>query len=277
METNGFLLFIPLVFLILFSEPAYRAWKGPPPVLDIDKTDSLLAWMAARQTVTEIKPKEPVAFHQFDPNHIARKELIELGLDSGIARRIIRYREKGGRFRRKEDLARIYGMDSVWFRTAANWMTFAPQDPLPSKAKSIQKSRKKEDINLADTLQLQDVYGIGPTLARRIATFRDRLGGFVSMEQLREVYGLDSAVVGRVKRQFEIAPGFEPRKINLLQATLEEISRHPYISRKQAQAILAYRAQHSLETPEQLLSLPQLDQHWLTKMRPYLLLTPWPR
>jgi DNA uptake protein ComE-like DNA-binding protein len=134
----------------------------------------------------------------------------------------------------------------------------------------------REDINLADTIRLQDVYGIGPALARRIVTFRDRLGGFVSMEQLREVYGLDSVVVKRVMRQFEVKAGFEPRKINFREATIEDLILHPYISRRQAQAIIAYRSQHPLESLEQLRALPMLDEKWFSKMQPYARFAPLP-
>lgn len=271
METNGFLLLMPLMFAILFSERIYRGLADEGPLTGLDRTDSLMAWLAARQGKTEPNALDCVAFRFFDPNRVHREELVAFGLNQRIADRIIRYREKGGRFRKKEDVAKIYGMDSAWMRKAVVWMTFPVQEQRTTAFRAGQKVRTREDINRADTLQLQDVYGIGPALARRIVTFRDRLGGYVVMEQLRDVYGLDSIVVERVRKQFEVRPGFVPRRINLRLATYEELDHHPYISRRQAQAIVAYRRQHDgLDSLGQLLEIRFLDEPWLSKIRPYV-------
>jgi len=272
METNGFLLLMPLTLVILFSEPIYRLCKSPEPVMVIDRTDSLLAWMANHEVVSLINRLDTIRFYSFNPNKISPDSLVALGLGDRIATRIEKYRAKGGQFRKKEDLARIFGMDSLWYQRASPWMKF------PKAGKILAQLPRKQrlmlqDINLADTLQLQDVYGIGPALARRIVTFRDRLGGFLTMEQLKEVYGLDSIVVSRVKRQFEVKLNFIPRLINVQTASMDDLIRHPYISRRQASAIVAYRSQrHRIDSIGQLLQVKIVDESWLAKVRPYLVI-----
>jgi competence protein ComEA len=275
METNGFLILMPLVLVVLFSERVYNHVVDTVPLTGLDRTDSLLAWLEQQKEAAR-KSADTIVFHSFDPNAAPLEELIALGLPARTAERLIRYREKGGRFRRKEDVAGIYGMDSAWFGKAAAWMIFPKKEYTKQTYAAKQKVMPREDINTADTLRLQDVYGIGPILARRIVNFRERLGGFVSMHQLTEVFGLDSLVIIRVMRQFEVRPGYEPRKINLREATVEELSRHPYMSRRQAQAIVAYRSQHSLESLEQLKALPLLDDRWFSKMQPYVRIAPLP-
>lgn len=268
METNGFLVLIPLTLLLLFSEPLYHAFQPDTPITGIDRTDSLLAWLERQQAPLS---HDSIFFQHFDPNTLSREGYVKFGLQDRIADRIARYREKGGRFRRKEDVAKIFGMDSSWYARAKVWMRIPPVES-PVKGRMVHTQRvTRSDINQADTTQLQDVYGIGPTLARRIVMFRDRLGGFVTMDQLREVYGLDSTVVDRVKRQFEVKMNFEPRRLNVNTVTLEELNRHPYVSRRQAQAIFAYRAQHApIDSLGQLAGIPLLDDAWRKKMRPYL-------
>lgn len=268
METNGFLVLIPLTLLLLFSEPLYHAFRPATPLTGIDRTDSLLAWLESQQAPLS---HDTISFQHFDPNTLSREGYVKFGLQDRIADRIARYREKGGRFRRKEDVAKIFGMDSSWYARAKVWMRI-PSVESPVKGLMVHTQRvTRVDINQADTTQLQDVYGIGPTLARRIVTFRERLGGFVAMDQLREVYGLDSTVVERVKRQFEVKMNFEPRRLNVNTVTLEELNRHPYISRRQAQAIFAYRAQHvPIDSLGQLAGIPLLDDTWRKKMKPYL-------
>ncbi len=270
METNGFLILLPLVFLLIFSDSIYRQVRDVEPLTGLDRTDSLLAWMAERENARRNAQHDTIKFHNFDPNLITAEDLIALGLDKRIADRIVRYREKGGQFRFKEDLKKIYGMDSVWYHSASDWVAIAKNEKSTKMIVSKRQSTQREDINLADTLRLQDVYGIGPALARRIVIFRERLGGYIYMDQLREVYGLDSVVVERVKRQFHVKAGFVPRKINLEKATLDELNKHPYINRRQAQAIVAYRSQHDIKSVQQLRDLPQLGQQWLDKMMPYL-------
>jgi len=272
METNGFLILMPLTLIILFSRPIYNSFKEPESLAWIDRTDSLLAWMALHQAIPASNKYDSISFHSFDPNLVSPEGLVALGLDERTAGRIENYRSKGGRFRRKEDVAKIYGLDSGWYRKASPWMVFPKAEKM-----LVQQPRNRRivrlDINSADTLQLQDVYGIGPALARRITTFRDRLGGFLAMDQLREVYGLDSVVVERVKKQFEVKPNFIPRLINLRHANVDEFAQHPYVSRRQAYAIVAYRSQHNgIDSVEQLLQIKSLDGPWLTKIRPYLAL-----
>jgi competence protein ComEA len=271
METNGFLLLIPLVFALLFSEPVYRAWIGPPAIPNFDKTDSLLAWIELQNSIVMARRIDTTQFRHFNPNTITDKELIALGLPVHLSNRWIRYREKGGRFRTVADVEKIYGMDTAWFARARRWILIPVENRTPTRT-----NRKVilEDINTADTLSLMDVYGIGPALARRITLFRNRLGGFVSMNQLSEVYGLDSAVVLRLRRQFEVRAEFEPIKLNLVAIDFDEMVIHPYISRKQAQAILRYRSQHGLTSAQELMNIKLLDSMWLVRLQPYLKVMP---
>lgn len=90
---------------------------------------------------------------------------------------------------------------------------------------------------------LKEIYGIGEKLSLRILRYRDVLGGFVTMDQLHEVYGLDSLVVKRLKEQSFIEDGFEPEKIDLNLASEKQLSIHPYLNKK-ARAIVSYRFQH---------------------------------
>ncbi len=196
-----------------------------------------------------------------------------MGLSGFLTKRIIRYREKGGSFRKKEDVLKIYGMDSSWYDQAQGWMTFPPKK-IPKPFEKRVTNFRIEDINEADSLQLLRIYGIGPALSRRIRTFRDRLGGFISLNQLQEVYGLDTAVVREMKKKFVVRDEFLPRQIKLNTATLEDLIHHPYIKRREALAILSYRLQHgAFQAFEELLEINLLTPQWIDRVQPYLTLT----
>jgi competence protein ComEA len=129
----------------------------------------------------------------------------------------------------------------------------------------------KFDLNAADTAQLNKVYGIGPTLAVRIVKFRDGLGGFISTDQLKEIYGLDSLVVGRLCKDGFIATGFVPKKLNINSATEKELGSHPYIKKNIAKAIVSYRFQHgAFPDVSDLGKLAQLKPLEVEKIIPYV-------
>ena len=277
-ETNAFLLLLPLMIALLFSEPLYRLWRIRQPT-DFSKderiADSLIAslrWNTTDSIATAKKIPVVINFFSFDPNTASESDFIQLGLPSSTAKRIVRYREKGGTFKKKEALLKMYGLDTAWFEQAKPWITIAQtKNPSPTFPAEKRKTVAQIiDINTADSIQLLNVYGIGPALSKRIRTFRDKLGGFVSLDQVQEVFGLDSTVVTEIKKKFVVTEGFRPVQINLNEVTLEQL-KHPYIKRKEAQAILSFRLQHgSFQSIDQLNEIKILTPQWIEKARPYL-------
>ena len=275
-ETNAFIILLPLMLVLLLSEPLYRRLylsqiEYTHDDLQSESLISRLRWKVD-SVPQKARNRETVHFHAFDPNAVTGRELINLSMPEYLASRLVKYREKGGVFRKKEDLLKIYGMDTAWFQKVKQWITITRHEPSPWKKTSKQtQTIPMLDINTADSLQLIEIYGIGPVLAKRIRTFREKLGGFVSMEQLREVYGLDTTVVLVLKKRFNVATDFHPRRININTAPFDELTSHPYIKRREAQTIISYRLQHrTIDSVGQLLEIKLLDVRWVGRVRPYL-------
>jgi len=126
------------------------------------------------------------------------------------------------------------------------------------------------NINSADSIELQVIRGIGPVLSKRIVKYRYLLGGFVSREQLKEVYGIDEERYRQIEKQV-YADSSGIRYILLNQVDRYTLSRHPYLNESQAEAIINFRkVKGSLERPEQLLDGNILDQEVYIKISPYL-------
>ena len=255
-EINGFLILIPLMLALVFSEPLYHAWMDNRPAdfdEDTKQLDSLIThWESQGAKHPGPAVNQEVTLFNFNPNTVAVSELQRLGFTENLAKRIAAYRLKGGVFRIKSDLMKIYGLDSTLYEQLYTYISL-PAGQLhqvrsyssPPSRPSIKKGLSSAfDINTADTLLLKSVYGIGPTLATRIVKFRDRLGGFVKAEQLNEVYGLDSTVIQRLLAVGFIKPGFIPQQININRADETALSAHPYLRGKIARALLTYRFQH---------------------------------
>lgn len=144
-----------------------------------------------------------------------------------------------------------------------------------TKKRPAYQAPKKPGLNQmsfaeADSIVLQIVPGIGPTMAGRIVKFRENMGGLHQKEQILEVYGMTPETMEKLFDQFEFEPGISKKlKINELDANT--LANHPYISYGEAKVIVAYRTQHGkYEKPEDLLGVKIFTKEWVDRLSPYL-------
>ena len=317
-ESRGFLVLLFLTLLCLLIPFIYRFVADQTRVdtsaSDQRKLDSLVAIMQTeeakqprfgntrfsdrneRDKTTAEHFGEPKKLFSFDPNTVSVAGWQQLGLPKFMAERIEKYRSKGGQFRRKEDLLRIYDFPPdlydqlepyITLKTASsNRPAFASHDNTPGDyerkpyasnypdrsaypERPAKPALQPFDINTADTAQLIALRGIGATLAGRIVKYRDALGGFISQDQFRDIYGLDSATVDELSKYGQIRSA--PRRIAVNTATAEQLDRLPFLSRRQAQIIVSYREQHGAYTSaESLKPIRILDEKTIAKIVPYL-------
>jgi competence protein ComEA len=210
----------------------------------------------------------------FDPNSASFDTLINLGLSEKQARTIISYRNKGGRFNKPDDLKKIYGIDE---------MTSARLIPLINIQKSarvtrsfhvdssfFRKSKVMIDLNRTDSAALVKLPGLGPVLSSRIIKYRKILGGYVSVEQLKEVYGLQEATYNILAGKVYADSSFIKR-VDINMASLKELSRHPYLDKYDIQAILKYRELKGIiSNADELIDNKVLTPQKTKKISPYL-------
>lgn len=273
-EANAFLIMLPVMFLLIFSEPLYR-WaftdNKPLPVSEVVLLDSAVTRV---QSKVESKNKvrvDSIAFFPFNPNIATINELKSMGIPEAVAKRIEQYRLKGGKFKVKRDLAKMYDLDSTLYISLAPFIDL-PETIISEKPHAeVKKILVVEyDLNKADTADLKSVKGIGPVLASRILKYRASLGGFVRSAQLKEVYGLDSAVMQELAK-FYVMNDFSPAKLKINELTELELDKHPYLSIKQAKAIVAYRMQHGpFRSMNDLRNVKLLNDATIQKLVPYL-------
>ena len=190
----------------------------------------------------------------FDPNTADSATFRQLGLPGWMARNILRYREKGGKFRRPDDFRKIYGLTeeqyhalSPYIRIAQTDTTHARPSLFLSEARTDsfpQKAEKyapgtKIDLNRADTTELKKIPGIGSGIARLICSYRQRLGGFYHISQLREINLNDSLLT----EWFTIDTTVLVR-IPVNRSGINRLNRHPYLNFYQAKALVEYRKKH---------------------------------
>jgi len=242
--------------------------------------DSLNASAVPESTLIE-RPGKPgetrkTSLFSFDPNTLDETGWRSLGLPERTITTILHYTSRGGRFRKPEDLQKVWGLprgfyekvrDSIRIRNEerpAN-PAFTPGNlttPRPARAVAI-------DINHSDTADWMALPGIGAKLAGRIISFREKLGGFVSTDQVGEVYGLRDSVFQKIRSNLHGGGSVKTLKIN--QATKDELKQHPYLRWSLANAIVNYREQHGkFKSVEELKNITLIDEKLFEKIKSYI-------
>jgi len=142
-----------------------------------------------------------------------------------------------------------------------------PSPPFPKNEKL--KAGEKVDLNRADTTLLKKVPGIGSAFARRIVGYRNLLGGFYSVEQLKEVYGMEE------ERFLQIEPFFLIDKSHIRQRKIDALSpdsllKHPYLNYPRQRAITRkLKQQGQISGWEEFILLEEFTPDDIEKLKNY--------
>jgi competence protein ComEA len=250
-ERTGILVLLGLIVLTLVLNLFLRYYPFPKEItnyagycreLELFR-NSLRSSAIVSEDKTEEQDAEPLKRFPFDPNTATKHEMVRNGMDERIAARILSFRKKGGRFHEKEDLLKIYGFDRILYTSLAPYITVADK-AVPDRNFYSPSDRyvpeHPVEINSSDTSALKVLRGIGPVLASRIVKYRILLGGYSSVDQLREVYGISDSLFQAIRDKVTVDTALISR-ISINEAGEEQLSRHPYISRYTARAIVSYR------------------------------------
>lgn len=284
----------------------HRFQPAEPEVVEV-VNDSVLTQFATyqaeqdsiRKATWEKKyPRDTIAIRMqvFDPNTADSSTLVHLGLKKWQASNMLKYRAKGGRYRQAEDMKKLYGMTDSMYQALLPYIQI---DTMAVKQyrDSVRKSRidttqsdsvpryisPKRDtvLNLrtADTTELKLIRGIGSYRAKQIVPYRQQLGGFTHVEQLREIKALQPLLIDTLSADSLLAHFWldsiivEPLSVNSI--GVERLQRHPYLSFEQAKAIYELRRRKvRLNSIEALEQLDCFTPEELLRVAPYLSFKP---
>ncbi len=222
----------------------------------------------------------PILF-PFDPNKVSAEELGRLGISSKVAQTWLKFRGKGGVFRKRTDVKKVYGLSEKKYEALSAFINIPkstgkdslissnshfPPDIIPT---SYEHAAVAVDINQSESRDWEQLKGIGPAYARRILNFRERLGGFVSIDQVAETYHLPDSTFQQIRPFLRASPIKSQIAINQVDA--KTLQAHPFINWKEANAIINYRYQHgNYSQVDDLYSLHALSEETILKIGPYL-------
>ncbi|MBS1668797.1 MAG: helix-hairpin-helix domain-containing protein [Bacteroidetes bacterium] len=276
-ERVGALTLVALIILLLLAPKFFSSPKQQDSSLDFEQFKNEIAQLKSsqqdsnrfaynnkssnseshlvyREPFSDGTETTPLKMFYFDPNRISEADWKSLGLRDKSIRTIRNYLSKGGKFRKAEDLKKIYGLEEKEYQRLLPFIKIENSD-----VKAPPEKREKEnthyikpynpteikpiDINQANEQQLTVLPGIGEKLAKRILGFREKLGGFYSVDQVGETYFLPDSTFKKINPFLKIGV-FDCKKININQADAATLSAHPYINWGLANAIVQYRNQH---------------------------------
>ena len=153
----------------------------------------------------------------------------------------------------------------------SNWTIQTPTSKNQHASRSITRQNAVLDINAADSLDLEKLPAIGEKLSSRIVRYRDRLGGFMQLSQLKEVYALSDSTYQIIFPLLKIGKDFKPKQIDINKAEYTDLRKHPYTNNSFIKLVLAYRKVHgNFSNQVDLQKVEQLDKLVLDKLAPYL-------
>ncbi|MBK9638474.1 MAG: helix-hairpin-helix domain-containing protein [Bacteroidetes bacterium] len=227
------------------------------------------------------KKREEIKLTVFDPNTADSSQLVALGMSPKQSSSLIRFRERIGGFKSKEDVKNVRVLHASLFEKWDPFIELSPAKGIKSTEKfnsgfksNSEASRPKWivlDLNEVDTTELQDLPFIGSGRSKAIVSYRERLGGFYTTEQLKEIRSIPDSVYKIIFPKVKVEGGpYKKLNINSLPA---DSLKHPYINKQLARLIVAYREQHGVfKSLADLKKIPLVDEEILRKLAPYLLL-----
>lgn len=288
-----------LVALAVGAVVVLHFFHKQQPAIDVAVTDSTKTAFAAHQARQDSLHKAQwrrqykrdtiaIVLQPFDPNTADSSTLVHVGLKPWQARNMLKYRAKGGKYRKAEDVRRLYGMTDSLYRVLEPYIRIAVEtvagDSVRRDSVPRYVSTKRDtvlNLRTADTTELKMIRGIGSYTAREIVRYREQLGGFVSTEQLLEIQAVrrtiayrqekDSAYTGDSLLCHFVLDSVAVKTLPVNKLRTEQLQRHPYLRFAQAKALYELRRRRiHIDSAEEVRQLDCFTEEEWERVAPYL-------
>lgn len=289
-EKRGILVLSVLLILVLFLPKIYGLFNQE----EIKSKEELLQEIEVFQESLVLKEKnekgkfekqhgqtankknfskdEADQYIPIDVNTATIKDWIQLGFSKKQAQVIVKYIKKAKPITSLKQLEKIYVVDKQKLKKIQAYLILHVEDT--EIENSVQEDstneliEKKFELNSIDSLQLVSI-GIPEFLANRIVKYRNLLGGFYAIEQMKEVYGMNDEVM-QILSQHHLDTT-KIYTINLNTADFKTINKHPYITYEITKKIFNYRKiMERITSLDELTKNKILNSEQLIRIEPYI-------
>lgn len=292
---RGTTLWLVICALIIFTPRVYMLLNPPKITYALQFITSENEFHQSKKAVQRFRKKRIKLWKRCRPVDLTIQDWQRLGLSSKQAASLIKYREKYGLHSlRQMQHIRVLDpsilsviQDSLIFdvsskskfqpntnaiqntKTGASQKTGNWKDNSNPQTIEIQSQVVKLDLNTASIEQLVALPGIGSYTAQKIVQYRDRLGGYLTLEQLNEIKGLNPELLEKISKYIHLSS--KPEGISLNSVSIDRLKQHPYLNWNQANSIIKIRQQRGVFTDIEQIKLSVLiDEQTFVKLKPYL-------
>lgn len=220
-------------------------------------------WLSLQSQFDSLKNQKKTyspKIYPFNPNFISDSKGYKLGMSVKEIDKLLLFRKTNKYVNSAQEFQLITGVSDSLLQTIAPYFKFPDWVTHKKDSKTFLDFSHAEvkktivmDINMATQEDLKKVYGIGEALSERILKEKRKFGGFVSMEQINDIWGLSPEVIEKIKLSFKIEKLPEIKKININTASINELMTLPYIRYSLAKSIVTFRSMNgTIENSEDL-------------------------
>lgn len=221
----------------------------------------------------EANGKQVNNFFKFDPNELTKESWMSLNFSAKQAEVILNYKKRIGRFKQAEDLKKIYVIDDQKYNELKPYILFKKEKTVEIDSYSEPESpvaKSLINLNLADTVDLKTISGVGDVFAERIYKYGKLLGGYYTKEQLLEVYGIDSLKFMEIEHQVSVDSSCL-KKLDINTMEFKELLKHPYLDYKTLKKISDYKKVVGfIKSSDELIDNYIVEKEKMNKLKPYL-------
>lgn len=213
-------------------------------------------WLSLQSEIDSLKVEKYNAVakvYPFNPNFISDYKGYKLGMSVQEIDRLIAFRKENKYVSSAKEFQEVTKISDSLLKVISPLFKFPDwvQNKKAFKTDRVEyvhkEYPKKEkivlaDINEASQEDLMKIFGIGEALSLRILKQKEILGGFISMEQMKDVWGLSPEVLFELNTHFKIVTVPNFKKIAVNDASLKELAQFPYFRYALAKQIITYRS-----------------------------------
>lgn len=266
-----------LIFICLFIAITPRVLNAmfsvDEPIISFEEAQKIHLDISTKKSNSKkrIKPsyksRYSVPSAKFYPKDYGLNDWMKLGLSEKQAAIVIKFTERG--ISNEDELKRIFVIPEELYKLMKDSILYSPKEYNNQNQKaSSERKIESVDINVCNESDLKNLPGIGEYFATKIIEYREQLGGFHSTSQLLEVWKFDSEKLDEISPY--LTRSNKISKLDINEASLDELKAHPYISYGIANSIVKMRLQSSYKTIEDIKRSKLIDEELFEKLKPYL-------
>ena len=212
-------------------------------------------WLSLQSEVDSLKntsENKSEKIFLFNPNFITDYKGYKLGMSVAEIDRLLEFRKTNQFVNSEDEFQKVTKISDSLLNVISplfkfpDWVSNRKEkkeyEKFPSKAFAKKEKIILIDINQATKEDLIKIYGIGEAISLRILKQKEVLGGFVSMDQMSDVWGLSPEVIENLNSHFKISSLPEFKKIDVNNASLKELSQFYYFRYALAKEIITHRS-----------------------------------